>query len=135
MAGRRLLVLVEIELDLGAARVEEEQLPDPAAGEPAQFIVDIAALQFLDGAGQILGAERHVVEDAGAVALGQVVAVDYVKYRRVAGIEPPARELEGRAPADLKAAEKIDVEFAGRLEVVDQHGKMVHRRDAHAVSP
>src|SRR6185369_3370738 len=27
------LVLVEIELDLGAARIVEEQLPDPAAGE------------------------------------------------------------------------------------------------------
>src|SRR5437879_5698311 len=126
MACRSLFVLVEIELDLGATRVVEEQLPYPAASEPAQFVIDVAALQFLDGAGQILGTERHVVEHTGAVALGQVVAVDHVQYRRVAGIQPPARKLEGRAPADLKAAEKIDVEFAGRLEVVAQPGKMVH---------
>src|SRR5205823_6282587 len=82
VAGGRLLVLVEVELDLGAARVEEKQLPDAAAGEPTQLIVDVAALQFLDCAGQILGAERHVVEHTGAVALRQVIAVDHVQYRR-----------------------------------------------------
>src|SRR5258708_15707459 len=107
MARRRLLVLVEVELDLGAARVVEEQLPDPAAGEPAQFIVDVAALQFLDGTGEILGAERHMVEHAGAVALRQMLAVDHVQYRRVARIKPPTPELARRGAAPTSSDPQI----------------------------
>src|SRR6516162_3038065 len=128
--GRR-LVLVEVELDLGAVWVVEEQLPDPASGKAAQLVFDPFALQCRDRPGQVSGAEGHVVEHAGAF-LGQRIAMDHVQNRRVAigSIEPPTRKLKGRPPTHPEA-EEIAIEPPRRLEVVAQDGEMVHGGDSH----
>src|SRR5690242_7768535 len=70
-----------------------------------------------------------MVEHAGTL-LRQVVAVDDMQDRRVAGIEPPARKLKRRPPPDLEP-EQIAIKPAGRLEVVAQHREMVHCRYGH----
>jgi hypothetical protein len=79
------LVIVEIELDLGAVRVVEEQLPDAASGKTAQLVLDALAFQGRDRPLQVLGAERHVVKHAGPL-LRQRIAVDYVQI----GVSPSA---------------------------------------------
>src|SRR5438067_11223626 len=87
------LVLVEIELDLGAMRIVEEQLPNAAAREATQLVFDPLALQGRDRAGQIFGAERHMVEHAGAL-LWQRIAMNHMPDRGVVvGRKPPAGEL------------------------------------------
>src|SRR5690242_17877933 len=70
-----------------------------------------------------------MVEHAGPL-LRQVVAVDDMQDRRVAGIEPPARKLKRRPPTDLEP-EQIAIEPAGRLKIVAQHREMVHCRYGH----
>src|SRR5438094_671075 len=75
--GRR-FVLVEIELDLRAARVMEKQLPNATAGQAPQLIIDALAFQGRDGGRQVLGGERHVVENAAPV-VRQILAVDHMQ--------------------------------------------------------
>src|SRR6516165_7971940 len=100
VAFGRTLVPVEIELDLGAMRIIEEQLPDAAAGKAPQLVFDGLALQCRDRPRQVFGAERHVVEHAGTL-LWQRIAMDHVQNRCVAvgSIKPPAGELKGWTPS------------------------------------
>src|SRR5207237_10463705 len=99
---------------LGAARVVEKQLPDAAAGQTPQLVIDALAFEGRDSGGQVLGGERHVVEDAAAV-LRQILAVDHMQDRGVvAGVEPPSRKLEWRPPTHLEA-EQVAIEAPCRL--------------------
>src|SRR5882757_3207173 len=112
----------------------EEQLPDAAAGQPPQLVIDALAPQGRDGGGQVLGRERHVVEDAAPV-MRQILAVDHMQDRGVViGIEPPSRKLEWRPPTHPEA-EQIAIETPCGLEVVAQHSEMVHCRYGHRESP
>src|SRR5207248_2989348 len=111
-------------------RIIEEQLPDAASGKAAQLVLDALALQGFDRARQVLGAERHVVEHAGAF-LRQWIAMNDVQDRRVViGIEPPSGKLKRRPPAHLEP-EEIAIKPARRLEIVAQDGEMVHRCNRH----
>src|SRR5262249_57222409 len=100
----------------------------------AQLVLDALALQCRDRPWQVLGAERHMVEHAGAL-LGQRVAMDHVQDRRVAvgGVEPPAGKLKRRPPTHPEP-EEIAIEPACRFEVVAQDGEMVHGGNAHKVN-
>src|ERR1700753_1145895 len=60
----RLLLAAEIELDPRAARVEEEQLPEAAAGQMAEIVAHATRVELRDGVAQAGGAEGHVVEHA-----------------------------------------------------------------------
>src|ERR1700730_15060626 len=109
----------------------EEQLPDAAARQAPELVINALALQGRHSAGQVLGGERHVVEDSAWV-FRQVLTVDHMQDGRVViGIKPPARELEGRPPAHLEA-EQIAIKSPCGLEVVAQDRKVVHCRYAHA---
>src|SRR5438270_3425506 len=134
VALRRLLVLVEIEFDLAAMRVVEEQLPKAAAhaleGEPAQLVSDAGLLELRGGSRQVGRGKGHVVDDPGA-HLVQLLPVDDMQDRLVADIQPVAGELEIRPRADLEA-EEVAVELLGLFEVVAQHREVVHPLNAHA---
>src|SRR5438094_4842457 len=133
VAGGRRLVLVEVELDFAAMRVVEEQLPEaaPDAGrQAAQLIGDVGPLQLLGRARQVGRGERDMVDDTGAY-LVELLAVDHVQDRRIAGIEPPTGELKVRPRADFKA-QQVAIELLRHLEVVAQYRKVVHALNAHA---
>ena len=53
MAFGRRLVLVKVELDLGAVGVVEEQLPDATSGKAEQLVLDPFAFQCRDRPGQV----------------------------------------------------------------------------------
>src|SRR5882757_5895081 len=110
----------------------EEQLPDAAARQASELVIDALALQRRHSGGQVLGGERHVVKDAAPVRR-QVLTVDHMQDRRVViGIKPPPRKLERRPPAHLEA-EQIAIKSPGGLGVVAQDRKVVHCRHAHAL--
>src|SRR5579859_3698135 len=118
-------------------RVVEEQLPGAAAHalgwEAPQFPLDLGLLQLGNGAGQVGRGERHVVDHASAVLM-QFLAVDHMQDRLVADPEPIAGKLEIWPLADLEA-EQVAVELPRLLEVVAQHGEVVHALNAHSISP
>ena len=75
-----------------------------------------------------------MVENAAPV-VRQILAVDHMQDRGVViGIEPPSRKLEGRPPTHLEP-EQVAIEAPRGLEVVAQHGEVVHCRYRHWESP
>src|SRR4051794_29765508 len=123
ISRRSRLILVEIELDLAAMRVVEEELPQPLAhpalrqAPPLEFYPRL--LQLRDRARQVGSGKRHVIDHAGP-DLVELIAMDDVQDRLIADIEPIAREPEIR-PRSLLEAEQVAVEFPRHLEVVAQH--------------
>src|SRR4051794_7206659 len=137
VASRCRFVLVEIELDLAAMRVVEKELPQafahPALWQAAQLILQPGLFELYDGARQVGRGKRHVVDHAGPHFV-ELIAMDDMQDRLVADIEPIAGKAEIR-PRSFLEAEQVAVEFARLLEVVAQHGEMVHALYAHAHLP
>src|SRR5215469_5273075 len=130
---RRFLRRGEIELDLGAVGVVEEELPGARLVLAAQHIFDVALLELRQSAGEIGRGEGHVIEDAAAL-LGQGATSDDMQHRAAAAIEPNAGEAQRRSVAFLEA-ENVAVEFAHRLEILGEDGEMLHALDCHRDPP
>src|SRR3981081_3726656 len=123
------LVLLEIELDLGAVDVEKEHLPGAGLALLAELVAHAALLELGGDVAQAAGAERHMVEHAVRV-LGHLDRIDHMQHRLLARIHPGAGASDGGTIADLQA-EDIAVEILGRGDILGQDGEMVHRMGRH----
>ena len=137
----------EIELDLHAVRIEQEELIEPLVVDLALLELDAVLVEMLDHVVQAGGAEADVVDHAGAggglglladvflAVLADVLAAGGdVQHVAVAEIEPVDRELEIRARADAEA-QHLDVPVLGRLDILRLQQEVFHMGEGHVGPP
>src|SRR5207248_7680979 len=111
---------IEIEFDLAAMRIVEEQLPEAAAHtlerEPAQLVCDAGLFELRGGGREVGRGKGHVVDDPGA-HLVELLPVDHMQDRLVADIEPIAGELKigSMSATDRKSTRLTPVTVRSRM--------------------
>src|SRR5690606_33661300 len=114
---RRALRGVEVKLDLGAVRIEEEDLPGTnLAGRTDDAIGNADSVEPVQRSAQAFRTKGHMVEDAPAWRR-HVLDADDVKDRLRSDVEPAARHRK-RWPRALLHPEHFGIEAARGVETI-----------------